>query len=614
MERAWLTHFGNSLGAMHEATGRADEVLFTTTSSGFFSSHNGASKQLSQSFESNPYTASWTPGSASTWFIGNSTVQPTTEFLLPESPYSSGLIIILMTAAVTITVFAIVGNTLIIAAFITTRRLRKLTIYFYFSLAISDLAAGLLVMPFMISFTLNSYWKFGKTICVVWLCIDMFVYSTSVYHMCVICLDRFLAVKYPFRYRVKRTKKLILTFIGVAWGLGLVTEVPITILYEHIVGESVIDYRVECDVEWVGNAIVTICSFLVTVVIPFFFMLILYGQIFYIIRKRGEALKASTLRASSGETNEIKEDAQSKKHFSVAGLFSKRLKAEKDCGDANESKSVGDKKENKSSNKTPIKLRWTFWPGKQKSYDLSDIVADNGDPGTGCVAAAKYNRRSDEVILSSYVNIGFSFDEFSTGSSQGLKDNCSEQTPNDLHQITSDENVSPAFYSNQSLEIESSLNNNTEPSSANTVEENTRNRDRTHPNTIKKKTVNETHHKSSGKSRSSEVRAATTLGILLGVFLITWLPWKITTIVDAFANTYTFPDVWYDIAIWLQYSNSMINPFLYVFREKNFRIAIKRILCRVFCCRKNASSSPVYSTGSRSSVATVSRKTSPHRK
>ncbi|XP_070557259.1 muscarinic acetylcholine receptor M5-like [Ptychodera flava] len=217
--------------------------------------------------------------------IVNSTTESQEDYERPVSPYSLPVKITLGVVVVVITVVAIVGNALILTAFFTTARLRRLTNYFYASLAVTDLLAGLLVMPLMASYTLLFYWNFWKPFCMAWLCMDMFLYSASVYHMCVICLDRFLAITFPLKYRLRRTKKLILGFIATAWALALIFEVPATLIYEHVSGESVVAYHKECDVEWVEDVAVTVVSFLVTVVIPFFFTLVLYVHIFVTIRR-----------------------------------------------------------------------------------------------------------------------------------------------------------------------------------------------------------------------------------------------------------------------------------------------------------------------------------------
>ncbi|XP_051940984.1 5-hydroxytryptamine receptor 4 [Hippocampus zosterae] len=69
-----------------------------------------------------------------------------------------------------------------------------------------------------------------------------------------------------------------------------------------------------------------------------------------------------------------------------------------------------------------------------------------------------------------------------------------------------------------------------------------------------------------------ERKAAKTLGIIMGVFLIFWMPFFTVNIVDPFINYSTEVVIW-DIFLWLGYINSSLNPFLYGFFNRSFRKA-----------------------------------------
>ncbi|XP_021108044.1 trace amine-associated receptor 1-like [Heterocephalus glaber] len=80
-----------------------------------------------------------------------------------------------------------------------------------------------------------------------------------------------------------------------------------------------------------------------------------------------------------------------------------------------------------------------------------------------------------------------------------------------------------------------------------------------------------------GISQSKERKAATTLGIVLGVFLICWCPFFVCTIMDPFLN-YTIPLALNEALIWFGYLNSTFNPMVYAFFYPWFRRALKIIL------------------------------------
>ncbi|XP_077461539.1 trace amine-associated receptor 3 [Stigmatopora argus] len=78
-----------------------------------------------------------------------------------------------------------------------------------------------------------------------------------------------------------------------------------------------------------------------------------------------------------------------------------------------------------------------------------------------------------------------------------------------------------------------------------------------------------------------ERKAAKTLGIIMGVFLIFWMPFFTVNIVDPFIDYSTEVVIW-DIFLWLGYINSSLNPFLYGFFNRSFRKAFFMFMsCRV---------------------------------
>lgn len=78
-----------------------------------------------------------------------------------------------------------------------------------------------------------------------------------------------------------------------------------------------------------------------------------------------------------------------------------------------------------------------------------------------------------------------------------------------------------------------------------------------------------------------ERKAAKTLGIIMGVFLIFWMPFFTLNIVDPFIGYSTEVVVW-DVFLWLGYINSSLNPFLYGFFNRSFRRAFLMFIgCRV---------------------------------
>ncbi|GFN75413.1 5-hydroxytryptamine receptor 4 [Plakobranchus ocellatus] len=78
-----------------------------------------------------------------------------------------------------------------------------------------------------------------------------------------------------------------------------------------------------------------------------------------------------------------------------------------------------------------------------------------------------------------------------------------------------------------------------------------------------------------------ESKAAKTLSIIMGCFSVCWFPFFIMNIIDPFIR-YSTPYVPWQIALWLGYINSLINPLLYYNFNRNFYHAFRRLLsCKV---------------------------------
>ena len=72
------------------------------------------------------------------------------------------------------------------------------------------------------------------------------------------------------------------------------------------------------------------------------------------------------------------------------------------------------------------------------------------------------------------------------------------------------------------------------------------------------------------------------LGIVVGVFYLCWIPFMIAVVLSAFSETLVTPVVVLVIST-IVYSNSAINPVLYGYLNRDFRLAYKRLASRISC-------------------------------
>ncbi|CAF31468.2 G-protein coupled receptors family 1 profile domain-containing protein [Caenorhabditis elegans] len=140
---------------------------------------------------------------------------PTVELVLGTITY---LVIIAMT---------VVGNTLVVVAVFSYRPLKKVQNYFLVSLAASDLAVAIFVMPLhVVTFLAGGKWLLGVTVCQFFTTADILLCTSSILNLCAIALDRYWAIHNPINYAQKRTTKFVCIVIVIVWILSMLISVP----------------------------------------------------------------------------------------------------------------------------------------------------------------------------------------------------------------------------------------------------------------------------------------------------------------------------------------------------------------------------------------------------
>ena len=81
----------------------------------------------------------------------------------------------------------------------------------------------------------------------------------------------------------------------------------------------------------------------------------------------------------------------------------------------------------------------------------------------------------------------------------------------------------------------------------------------------------------------AETKAAKTVGIIVGGFIICWFPFFTAYLIRAFCSDDCIPELLMSVFTWLGYCNSAINPVIYGLFSRDFRRAFKNIVCRCSC-------------------------------
>lgn len=184
-----------------------------------------------------------------------------------------------------------VGNVLVCLSVIKVRKLRHPSNYLLISLAISDLCVACVVMPFGLYASINDKWQLGRLLCNVYVVCDVTSCTASILNLCVISIDRYLAITQPLTYCAKRTSRLMLGLIGLVWMCACLISVPPLLISGNEYGT---DEDPKCEVSqslWY-QLYATCISFY----IPLIVMICLYYNIYTAAKRVIEA----EMRATTG--------------------------------------------------------------------------------------------------------------------------------------------------------------------------------------------------------------------------------------------------------------------------------------------------------------------------
>ncbi|KAK7136324.1 hypothetical protein R3I94_014842 [Phoxinus phoxinus] len=97
---------------------------------------------------------------------------------------------------------------------------------------------------------------------------------------------------------------------------------------------------------------------------------------------------------------------------------------------------------------------------------------------------------------------------------------------------------------------------------------------------------------------SREKKAAKTLGIVVGCFILCWLPFFLVLPISSIFPTYRPSDTVFKITFWLGYFNSCINPIIYPCSSQEFKKAFLSVLGARCLRKRSPPSHPLYQSHS----------------
>ncbi|XP_071440867.1 probable G-protein coupled receptor No18 [Hetaerina americana] len=440
----------------------------------------------------------------------------------------------------------VVGNTLIILAVLTTRRLRTVTNCFVTSLAVADLLVGIFVMPPAVAYHLISKWELGWVMCDIWVSLDVLLCTASILSLCAISVDRYLAVTQPLNYsRRRRSKRLALGMIFAVWlAAAAITCPPIFGWYEP-------DRHIGKTCNYNQDKGYVVFSAMGSFFIPLAVMLYVYARISCVIAQRHDHLASldgnSRPHASDGM---IRPDPVRHPYFSIHVI----------------------ERSNKGSQEESEQDR----PSSECEDPSQSIAAT--PTGQSCLmlhpppaARVHYGARSPTSpslsLPSSAINSG------GPGRSGQHQNHCSCYHSNSGRQSTS---PSVDFHLSTSVSRQTSRMSFRRPDS--TAADSATGGG------------SSTAAASRVSSFRRESKTAQTLSVVVGGFVACWLPFFIIYLLAPFLPSDAISADLMSFLTWLGWINSAINPFIYAFYSPDFRLAFWRLTFKK--CMKRPGSRP----------------------
>ncbi|KER23683.1 7 transmembrane receptor [Opisthorchis viverrini] len=461
------------------------------------------------------------------------------------SELSSKHLVVLGFVSVLVTM-TILGNTLICVAAATNRQLRHRSNVFFVSLAITNLLYAAIVMTFSVAYNIFQPSLFTDAVCISFHTLDSLFCASSILHLVAIAFDRLIHISSPLTYSRTCTTKIHFVVISVLWVVGvLLAFLPQPLgcrIHRH--SETACFQRTtdslgghnQCGQELTHAEVFArtcyhksklFCALFHAVfvfIIPLLIMLLIYSRLFLLTRKHLVQIKNQKLTSETGGKQDEKtvETNNQSCNPSLNGCASTSSLRSAFFVDTGEELTMAPK-------------YLTDLAGFQELPPLEKPIGTNvpRPKPRHCKSAL------DTRELTSFVNNTSRTNLFSR-----QRNSLIVPTHSLLRRYSDNSRCSMLMCLKPKFSVLSSS----------------------------AKPYNNLH---------SEYKAAVTLGLILGSFLLCWLPMFLLDSISALCDC--IPKNLFFAATWLGYSNACVNPIIYSVLNSKFRRACIKLLCN--CCR-----------------------------
>ncbi|KAM4582562.1 adenosine receptor A1 [Fundulus diaphanus] len=194
--------------------------------------------------------------------------------------------VVYISIEIAIAVASVLGNVLIVLVVYVNQALRDTTFSFIVSLAVADIAVGSLVIPLAIVISLGFRTHFYT--CLILSSLVLIITQSSILSLLAIAIDRYLRIKIPTRYNDIVTQGRAFMAVCMCWILSILSGlVPLVGWNDLRHGNLSKSSEIVCEFKTVIRMdYMVYLNFFVCVMVPLALMIILYGEIFRVIRKQ----------------------------------------------------------------------------------------------------------------------------------------------------------------------------------------------------------------------------------------------------------------------------------------------------------------------------------------
>lgn len=451
-----------------------------------------------------------------------------------------------------IILLTIVGNILVILSVFTYKPLRIVQNFFIVSLAVADLTVAILVLPLNVAYSILGKWEFGIGFCKMWLTCDVLCCTSSILNLCAIALDRYWAITDPINYAQKRTVERVLLLIAGVWILSLLISSPPLIGWN----DWPEDFSRNTPCQLTSNQGYVIYSSLGSFFIPLVIMTIVYLEIYLAtkrrLRERARASKVNAMAVHSttyGNNKIGTSGAHGATDHKEPQIDQESLSSETNNHHQTQQHN-SDNENNKSNKASLIKAKNLEKRRKRENKKLEKL---------------ERLKKKDNLLEAPCIQ----------------EDSITDNNNNDEEDGSGEQGNGGEIRQNQA--------NDSNNSSSNNIEETVSSSDKQKLKS-KKKSMRRGNAEGGGTSvyqfieekqkisLSKERRAARTLGIIMGVFVVCWLPFFLMYVILPFCPTCCPSDKFINFITWLGYINSALNPIIYTIFNLDYRRAFKKLL------------------------------------